>query len=73
MEVLFGSETAATLQEVEIRALLNEISVATKAKDAAALLAHHAPEVLPSMWLIRWYRGKGEVRRRTEAWFDVWF
>ena len=31
---------------MEIRALLNEISVATKAKDAAALLAHHAPEVL---------------------------
>ena len=42
----FGSETAATLREVEIRALLNEISAAMKAKDAAALVAHHAPDVL---------------------------
>ena len=24
------------------------------------------------MWLIRWYRGKEEVKRRTEAWFDSW-
>ena len=73
VEVFFGSETAATLREVEIRALLNEISAAMKAKDAAALVAHHAPDVLafdvvdPLV-----YTGKEEVKRRAEAWFDSW-
>ena len=73
VEVFFGSATAASLQEVEIRALLDEISAATKAKDAAALVAHHAPEVLafdvvdPLV-----YRGKEEVKRRAEEWFDSW-
>jgi uncharacterized protein (TIGR02246 family) len=58
------------LHDAEIRALLDHRIAAVRAKDAAALTANHAPDVL-SFDLIPplRYRGLSALRQRAQEWF----
>ncbi len=73
VEVFFGSETAAAGLEVELRALLAEVSDAVRAKDSQAMVARYAADVL-AFDLIEplQYRGRDEVRRRADEWLSSW-
>lgn len=73
VEVYFGSETAASGQETELRAMLAEISAAIRAKDANAMVAHYAVDV-QAFDLINplQYQGRDEVMRRAEQWLSSW-
>jgi uncharacterized protein (TIGR02246 family) len=57
--------------EAEIRAIMQERIAAVRAKDAAALVAHHAPDVV-SYDLLEPLESRGvdKVRQRAEQWFD---
>jgi len=73
VEVYFGSETAADGQEAELRALLAEVSAATRAKDAAAIVARYTADVLAfDVVEPLQYRGSDEVRRRAQEWLVSW-
>ena len=73
VEVYFGSETAADGQEAELRALLAEVSAATRAKDATAMVARYAADVLAfDVVDPLQYRGREEVRRRADDWLVSW-
>jgi uncharacterized protein (TIGR02246 family) len=65
------TETGAARNEAEIRALIEERTRAIRAKDAAAVLAIYAPDVL-SFDLIDPLRhtGREAIRKRLEAWLS---
>lgn len=73
VEVYFGSETAARGNEEELRALLANVAAAIRAKDAKAMVAHYAEDVL-AFDVINplQYRGRDEVERRAEQWVSSW-
>jgi uncharacterized protein (TIGR02246 family) len=73
VEVYFGSETAADGQEAELRALLAEVTAATRAKDATAMVSRYAADVLAfDVVEPMQYRGRDEVRRRAHDWLASW-
>jgi ketosteroid isomerase-like protein len=57
--------------EAEIRAVMDARVAAVRAKDAAALVANHAPDIVCYDLLepLR-YRGAEGVRKRAQEWFD---
>jgi len=70
VQVYFGSDDPVTAQESEIRALMEEISAATRARDVPALLCHYAPDVIAFDVInpLR-YQGTEAVGRRAAEWF----
>jgi uncharacterized protein (TIGR02246 family) len=57
--------------EAEIRTIMQARIAAVRAKDAAALVAHHAPDVV-SYDLLEplQYKGVDAMRQRGQQWFD---
>lgn len=73
VEVYFGSETAATAQENELRALLDDLSAAVRSKDAAAMVSHYAEDIVAfDVVDPLQYSGKDEVRHRAAEWLSSW-
>ncbi len=70
VEVYFGSDDPEALNEAEIRALMNEMAAACRAKDVDALLRLYALDVTAFDLLdpLR-YSGTDAVRRRVKEWF----
>jgi len=57
--------------EAEIHAIIKDRIEAVRAKDAARLLSHHAADVVAYDLLEPLqYRGKADLRRRAQQWFD---
>lgn len=73
VEVYFGSETAACGHEAELRALMEKVAGAIRAKDAEALVTRYAEDVV-AYDLIKpvQYYGRAEVKRRADEWFSSW-
>jgi ketosteroid isomerase-like protein len=71
VEVYFGSDTGEAVNEEEIRALMDRIATACRAKDRAALIANYATDVVAFDLLdpLR-YEGSEAVGDRAEAWFS---
>jgi ketosteroid isomerase-like protein len=71
VEVFFGSETGATVSEQQIRGIMDQITLACRAKDVDALLAHYAPDVTAFDLVepLR-YAGTGTVKARAVQWFS---
>jgi uncharacterized protein (TIGR02246 family) len=57
--------------ETEIRALLDHVATAIRAKDVDALMAHYAPDVLTFDLLSPLqYTGADAIRKRASQWFS---
>jgi ketosteroid isomerase-like protein len=57
--------------EADIHAIMTARQEAVHAKDAARLVAHHAPDVVAYDLLEPLqYRGVADLRRRAQQWFD---
>ncbi len=71
VDVYFGSEDPAAANEAEIRALMYDTAKACRVKDAAALIANYAPDVLAFDLInpLR-YEGAEAVARRATEWFS---
>ncbi len=71
VEVYFGADDPDATNEAEIRALVDEMAAACRAKDVARLLRHYAPDVTAFDLLnpLR-YCGTDNVERRAAEWFD---
>ena len=73
VDVYFGTETNEADDETEIRALINATVKACRDKDASALTANYAPDVL-AFDLINplQYTGADAVGQRADEWFSSW-
>ena len=71
VEVYFGSETGKAALEEEVRALIDATVKACRAKDARALMACYAPDVV-AFDLIQplRYEGSDQVAKRAGQWFS---
>ena len=70
VEVYFGSEDPAATNEAEIRALMEGMAAACRARDLDALLRIYAPDVTAFDVLdpLR-YNGSDSVKKRAAEWF----
>lgn len=70
VQVYFGAESGAEVAEAEVRALIDALVAACRAKDAGALMACYAPTVLAFDLItpLR-YEGADQVRKRAGEWF----
>lgn len=73
VDVYFGTETGNATDEAEIRALIDGTAEACRAKDAKALTANYAPDVLAFDVVnpLR-YSGSVAVEKRAAEWFSSW-
>ncbi|MBC8125962.1 MAG: nuclear transport factor 2 family protein [Gloeobacteraceae cyanobacterium ES-bin-144] len=73
VDVYFGTETGNAANEAEIRALIDRTAEACRAKDASALTANYATDVLAFDLVnpLR-YRGSEAVGKRAAEWFSSW-
>lgn len=71
--VYFGTETVDAANIAEIRALIDNTAEACRAKDASALTANYATDVLAFDLVnpLR-YTGAEAVGKRAEEWFSSW-
>lgn len=73
VDVYFGTETNNATDEAAIRALIEDTAEACRAKDASALTANYAPEVLAfDVVNPLSYRGSEAVEKRAAEWFSSW-
>ena len=73
VDVYFGTETGNAANEAEIRALIDGMEEACRAKDASAMTAYYTPDVLAFDVVnpLR-YKGAEAVGKRAEEWFSSW-